>query len=70
MFSRHTWNKRIEGQIRDCFKAHPDYVNPDRLDTCVRSLRKRIAGEVMSHQKRNMRLGNGAVPSESEADKS
>lgn len=45
---RERWKRRIEGQIRDCMKQHPDYFNWRRIEACHRSLTKRILGEVMA----------------------
>ena len=45
------WHRRVEGQIRDCMRAHGDWFNfvdeRDKND-CVNSLAKRIVGEIVS----------------------
>lgn len=45
------WRNRVEGQIRHMINEHPEYFNlPTKLakERCIRSLGKRIIGEIVA----------------------
>jgi hypothetical protein len=43
------WNKRVEGQIKEVMRTHPEYFTTDKTVRwkLVKSLRKRIVGEIV-----------------------
>lgn len=41
------WHRRVEGQIKHCMNAHPEWFTGDR-GTIINSLAKRIVGEIVA----------------------
>jgi hypothetical protein len=41
------WGKVVEGQIRDCIIAHPEYFDLQFRKAMIESLAKRIVGEIV-----------------------
>jgi len=45
------WRRRIEGQIRHMMNEHPEFFNLPTVDAkerCIRSMAKRIIGEIVA----------------------
>lgn len=55
------WYKRIEGQIRDCIYAHPEFFTVDLKlqETLLNSLSKRIVGEIVADEKARTHSSTG-----------
>lgn len=41
------WHRRVEGQIRNCVNAHPEWFQGD-TNRMINSLAKRIVGEIVA----------------------
>lgn len=59
---RQLW-RLVDGEIRSCFKAHPDYLaDPKRERTVRNSLTKRIVGKIQGYEAEKSRgVGLGSV---------
>jgi hypothetical protein len=46
------WHSRVEGQIKDVMRAHPEYFNADaNQKTVLNSIAKRVVGEIVQAMK-------------------
>lgn len=48
------WNL-VEGAVVDAFRAHPDYLTDKGSKTVVRSVTKRVVGQIVGHAKQTLR---------------
>lgn len=49
--------KLVEGAVVDAFTSHPDYLTDKGRSTVVRSVTKRVVGQLVGHAKRTLRGG-------------
>lgn len=50
------WNL-VEGAVVDAFQAHPDYLTDKAAKVVVRSVTKRVVGQIIGHAKQTLRGG-------------
>ena len=50
------WNL-VEGAVVDAFRSHPDYLTDKGSKTVVRSVTKRVVGQIVGHAKQTLRGG-------------
>lgn len=65
------WRKRVEGQIRHMMNEHPEYFNlpdADAKGRCIRSMAKRIIGEIVAGSSTGNNSGRSATSSASGPD--
>jgi hypothetical protein len=49
--------KLVEGAVADAFISHPDFLTDKGRATVVRSVTKRVVGQLVDHAKRTLRGG-------------